>query len=157
MNGLSKIIVVVVAVITFASACAVLLVPPSAQERVPRRQSEAQRLVDALAEESWNYFQDHGEFPPGDGIGTSSLVRALRQPTPGGEPYRVFAEDLLTAGGDLRNPVSPDREILFYRNNRTGRGAGQQVHNERSFDLWGKSANGFRDGVNNWESTVSTP
>ena len=37
MNGLSKILIVVVAVITAASAVAVLLAPVSPQERVPRR------------------------------------------------------------------------------------------------------------------------
>jgi len=135
----------------------VLLVPPSAQERVPRRQSEAQRLVDALAEESWNYFQDHGEFPPGDGSGRRRWCGALRQPTPGGEPYRVFAEDLLTAGGDASaSRLSGSRDSILPEQ-PTGRGAGQQVHNERSFDLWESRQTGFATRVNNWESTVSTP
>src|SRR5690349_15306357 len=119
MNGLSKIVIVVVAIITAASAAAVLLAPPSPQERVPRRQSEAQRLIDALTQEAWNYYHDHGEFPPGDGIGSSGLVRALQQPSSSGLPYMTFVPEMLTAGGDLRDPVAPDRAILFYRNNRT--------------------------------------
>jgi len=157
MNGLSKILIVVVAVITAASATAVLLAPPSPQERVPLRQAEAQRLIDALSREAWNYYHDRGEFPPGDGIGTASLVGALRQTSTPGSPYLTFVEEMLTAGGDLRNPVSPESGVLFYRNNRTGRGPDQPVHNEGSFDLWGEGANGERDGVNNWGSVVSTP
>src|SRR5947209_17676658 len=117
MNGLSKILIVVVAVITAASAVAVLLAPPSPQERVPRRQAEAQRLIDALSREAWDYFHDHGEFPPGDGIGSASLVRALRETSSSGSPYLTFVDDMLTPGGDLRNPEAPESGILFYRNN----------------------------------------
>jgi hypothetical protein len=157
MNGLSKILIVVVAVITAASAVAVLLTPPSPHERVPRRQAEAQRMIDALTQEAWNYYHDHGEFPPGDGIGTSNLVRALQQKSSSGEPYMTFVPEMLTVGGDLRNPVAPERAILFYRNNRTGVYPGQRVHNGLGFDLWGEAANGFRAGVNNWDSTVSGP
>lgn len=157
MNGLSKIVIVVVAFITAASAVAVLLTPTTPQEGIPRRQAEAQRLVDALVREAWNYYHDHGEYPPGDGIGTAGLVRALQEKAPDGEPYMTFPADMLTAGGDLRNPVDPDRAVLFYRNNRTAAYPGQRVHNGRSFDLWGDSANGVRAGVNNWDSTVSSP
>jgi hypothetical protein len=157
MSGLSKILIVVVAVITAASAAAVLLAPPSPQERVPLRQAEAQRLIDALSREAWNYFHDRGEFPPGDGIGTASLVRGLRQTSSSGAPYLTFVEEMLTSGGDLRNPSEPELKVLFYRNNRTGRAPGQIVHNEGSFDLWGEGPNGVRDGVNNWDSVVSSP
>lgn len=157
MNGLSKIVIVVVAVITAASAAAVLLAPPSPHEIIPRRQSEAQRLIDALTQESWNYYHDHGEFPPGDGIGTAGLVRALQQTSSTGAPYMTFVPEMLTAGGDLRNPVDPQRLILFYRNSRTAVYPGVRVHLGRSFDLWGEAADGRRMGVNNWESTVSSP
>jgi hypothetical protein len=78
MNGLSKILILVVAAVTSASAVAVMLAPPSPEERAPRRQAEAQRMIDAMTREAWNYFHDHGEFPPGDGIGTADLVRALQ-------------------------------------------------------------------------------
>jgi hypothetical protein len=157
MNGLSKILIIVVAVVTAASAVAVLLTPLSPQERVPRRQGEAQRLIDALTREAWNYYHDHGEFPPGDGIGTADLVRALRQKSPSGEPYMSFVPEMLTTGGDLRNPVAPESAILFYRNNRISSYPGQRLHNGQGFDLWGESANGVRAGVNNWDSTVSSP
>lgn len=157
MNGLSKIMIVVVAVITAASAAAILLAPPSPQERVTRRQAEAQRLIDALTQEIWNYFHDRGEFPTGDGIGTASLVRALQQTSATGAPYMTFIDDMLTPTGDLRNPVDPDGKILFYRNNRTGRGPGVLVHNEKNFDLWGATPDGLHDGVNNWNSVVSSP
>lgn len=157
MNGLSKILVAVVALITAASSVVVLLVPPSPQEQVTRRQAEAQRLVDALTVEVWNYFHDHEEFPPGDGIGTASLVKALQQNSRSGPPYMTFVGEMLTSTGDLRNPVDPERSILFYRNNRTGRAPGQKVHNLVNFDLWGASPEGLHDGVNNWNSVVSTP
>ena len=157
MNGLSKIIVVVVAVITAGSAAAILLAPPSPQEREVRRQAEAQRLVDALTQEVWNYYHEHDEFPPGDGIGSSALVKALQQPARSGFPYMTFVDEMITPTGDLRNPVSPQDKILFYRNNRSGRAPGLQVHNERNFDLWGASSNGVHDGVNNWNSVVSSP
>lgn len=157
MNGLSKIMIVVVAVITAGSAAAILLAPPSPQERVTRRQAEAQRLVDALTQEVWNYFHERGEFPMGDGIGTASLVRALQQPSASGAPYMTFVSEMLTPTGDLRNPVEPETRILFYRNNRTGRPPEVPVHNEKNFDLWGASPDGVRDGVNNWNSVVSNP
>jgi hypothetical protein len=64
---------------------------------------------------------------------------------------------MLTAGGDLRNPVDPEHLILFYRNNRTAAYPGQRVHHGQDFDLWGQAVNGVRDGVNNWDSTVSSP
>jgi hypothetical protein len=133
------------------------LTPPSPQERVPRRQAEAQRMIDALTQEAWNYYHDHGEFPPGDGIGTADLVRALQQKSSTGEAYMIFVPEMLTAGGDLRNPVAPESAILFYRNNRAASYPGQRVHNGLGFDLWGASANGVRAGVNNWDSIVSSP
>jgi hypothetical protein len=157
MNGLGKIVVAVVAVITAGSATAILLAPPSPQERGMRRQAEAQRLIDALTQEAWNYYHDRNEFPPGDGIGTASLVKALQQPSRSGLPYLTFVDEMLTPTGDLRNPVAPETRILFYRNNQTGRGPGQPVHNSMNFDLWGSANDGAFDGVNNWNSVVSTP
>lgn len=157
MNGLSKILIAVVAVITAGSAAAIFLVPPSPQERVNRRQAEAQRLIDALTQEVWNYYHEHEEFPAGDGIGTASLVKALQTPSRSGFPYMTFVDDMLTSTGDLRNPVAPNSRILFYRNNRTGRASGQPVHNEKNFDLWGAGSDGGFDQVNNWNSVVSAP
>ena len=157
MNGLSKILILVVAVITLASAAAILLVPPSPQERETRRQAEAQRLVDALTQEVWNYYHERNEFPPGDGTGTASLVKALQGPSKSGFPYMTFVEEMLTPSGDLRNPTLPERRILFYRNNRTVRSAAANVHNSRNFDLWGEGAEGTPEAVNNWDSVVSTP
>ena len=157
MNGLSKIIIAVVVVITAGSATAILLVPPSPQEREMRRQAEAQRLIDALTQEVWNYYHEHDEFPPGDGIGTASLVKALQKNSQSGFPFMIFVDDMLTPTGDLRNPVDPAKRILFYRNNRTGRSPEMQVHNEKNFDLWGAGSDGVFDRVNNWNSVVSAP
>ena len=157
MNGLSKIMIAVVAVVTAGSAAAILLAPPSPQEREVRRQAEAQRLIDALTQQVWNYYHEHDEFPPGDGIGSAGLVTCLQQPARSGFPYMTFVDEMITSTGDLRNPVAPQDRILFYRNNRTGRAPGLQVHNERNFDLWAASSDGVRDGVNNWDSVVSPP
>jgi hypothetical protein len=157
MNGLSKIIIAVVGVITAGSAAAIFLVPRSPQEREVRRQAEAQRLVDALTQEVWNYYHEHDEFPPGDGIGTASLVKALQTTSRTGFPYMMFVDEMLTSTGDLRNPVDPASRILFYRNNRSGRSPEIEVHNHKNFDLWGAGSDGVFDRVNNWNSVVSTP
>ena len=157
MNGLSKIIIVVVAVITLSSSAAILLVPPSPQERETRRQNEAQRLVDALTQEVWTYYHEHNEFPPGDGSGTASLVKALQEPSRSGFPTMTFVDEMLTPSGDLRNPTRPESRILYYRNNREVRRGSANVHNSRNFDLWGAGSDGTPDGVNNWDSVVSTP
>lgn len=157
MNGLSKIIIIVVAVITLSSAAAILLVPPSPQERETRRQAEAQRLIDALTQEVWNYYHERNEFPPGDGLGTASLVKALQEPSRSGFPYMTFVDEMLTPSGDLRNPTAPESRILYYRNNRTVRSVAAQVHNEKNFDLWGEGSDRVLDSVNNWDSVVSTP
>src|SRR5262245_46221263 len=150
MNGMSKILIAVVAVITAGSAAAILLVPPSPQEREMRRQAQAQRLIDALTQEVWNYYHEREEFPAGAGIGAATLVKALQTPSRSGFPYMIFVDEMLTSTGDLRNPVDPAKRILFYRNNRTGRGPGQPVHNDKNFDLWGAGSDGVFDRVNNW-------
>ena len=157
MNGLSKILIIVVAVVTLSSAAAILLVPPSPQERETRRQAEAQRLVDALTQEVWNYYHERGEFPPGDGTGTGSVVKALQETSKSGSPYMTFVDEMLTPSGDLRNPTRPESRILYYRNNRTPRSGIGVIHNLRNFDLWGSGSDGTKDGVNNWDSVVSTP
>ena len=96
-------------------------------------------------------------IPAGDGIGTASLVRALQQHGPGGYPYMVFVDDMILPTGDLRNPLEPDGRILFYRNNRTGRGPEVEVHNEKNFDPWASNRDRVFDGVNNWSPSVSPP
>lgn len=149
--------ILVVITITAASSVAILLSPPSPQERQTRRQAEAQRLIDVLTQETWNYYHERGEFPPGDGIGTASLVHALQESSRVGTPFLQFVDEMLTPTGDLRNPVEPASRILFYRNNRTGRGPGIEVHNLMNFDLWGVGVDGRFDALNNWDSTVSTP
>jgi hypothetical protein len=156
MSGLMKLVAAAVGVITLGSAAAVLLVPPSPQERAVRRDRQAQRLVDLLTQEIWNYYHEHGEFPPGDGIGTASLVKALRKPCRYGLPHFGFIDEMLNGVGDLRNPVDPDRLILYYRNNRERQGSGVRGRNGSGFDLWGKDSEGVEDGVNNWSSLVPT-
>ncbi len=146
-----KLVVGTVVVITLGGAAAVLLLPASPQERMVRRQAEAQRLVDQLTQEVWNYHHDHGRFPPGDGIGSGTLVKALRRPFRSGPPYMIFVEEMITAGGDIRNPVAPDRSIIYYRNNIECREIDVPMRNRETFDLWCRSADGVKDGVNNWD------
>ena len=154
MNGLGKIVIFTVIVMTVGSAAAVLLAPPSPQEARLRRQAEAQRLVDQLTQAAWSYYHDRGEFPPGDGSGTAGLVAVLRSPSKSGAPYMVLVEEMLTPAGDLRNPVAPFSLVLCYRNNRETRALTEIVHNARAFDLWGRSPDGTEDGVNNWDSLI---
>ena len=155
MNGLTKLVLVTVIVMTLGSAVAVWLTPPTPQGARIRRQAEAQKLVDQLTHATWNYFHERGEFPPGDGRGTGGLVRALETPSASGVPFMIFSSDLITATGDLRDPLAPGESVLHYRNNRT---AGEGGRNDRSFDLWSRGVDGSVDGVNNWDGwTVSGP
>ena len=157
MSGLLKLVIASVAVITSGSIVAVLFVPPSPQERAVRRQAEAQRLVDQLTQSIWNYRGERGEFPPGDGIGSAGLVRALRMASRSGFPYMLFVKEMLTDVEDLRNPVAPHTAILYYRNNVECSEAPGLHHNRGSFDLWGRSPDGHQDGINNWDSIVPYP
>ena len=151
MNGLSKLIVATVAVITAASAAAVLLVPSSPEEGELRRQRMSRRLVDQLSQETWNYFHDTGEFPAGDGTGSAGLVRELSRPSKTGAPYVQFAPEMITPDGDLRDPVAPKNCIVHYRRNPMIQGIDPVAHNLGTFDLWGLSLDGRHDGINNWE------
>lgn len=157
MSGLYKLVIASVAVITAGSVLAVLVIPPSPQERAVRRQAEAQRLIDQLTQAIWNYYHERGEFPPGDGIGSAGLVRALRKPSRSGFAYMIFVREMLTEVEDIRNPVAPEKAILYYRNNIECAATPGPHHNPRSFDLWGKGADGRQEGVNNWDSVVPPP
>jgi hypothetical protein len=154
MNGLGKLVIFTVIVMTAGSTAAVYFAPLSPNEGRKRRQAQAQRLVDQLAQATWNYFHDHGQFPPGDGEGTASLVRALRSLSKTGAPYMVFVEEMLTPWGDLRNPAAPQSLVLGYRNNRETSGSAGVRHNLLTFDLWGWSPEGSEDGINNWNSII---
>lgn len=154
MNGLGKIVIATVIVMTLGSAAAVYLAPPSPQEGRQRRQAEAQRLVDQVTQAAWNYYHERGVFPPGDGNGSALLVLALRSPSRSGGPYMVIVEEMLTRTGDLRNPVAPQSLVLCYRNNREWGTPHDQGRNARSFDLWCRGSNGSEEGVNNWDSVI---
>ena len=151
VNGLTKIVLVTVIVMTLGSAAAVLLTPPTPQGARIRRQAEAQKLIDQLTHASWNYFHERGEFPAGDGRGTASLVRALEAPSASGASFMMFVPEMITSAGDLRDPIAPAETVLHYRNNRA---MGEGGHNVRSFDLWGRGLDGSEDGVNNWDGLV---
>jgi hypothetical protein len=87
------------------------------------------------------YELDQGTFPPGDGMGTASLVRCLakgRKPRCG---YFEFPSEDLGLGGNLPDPVSSDK-IVHYRC--------PGLHRPESFDLWCEDGDGRPDGINNW-------
>jgi hypothetical protein len=157
VNGLAKLTIATVVIITIGSSVCIFFVPPPLQERMIRRQIQAQRLVDEITHEVWTYHQERGCFPPGDGVGTAQLVGALGTPSRSGLPYLTFPQDMLTPAGDLRNPVAPEGEVLHYRNNRDRPAPDPRGHNLASFDLWGKGAQGAPDRINNWDSVVSSP
>jgi hypothetical protein len=150
VNGLTKLVLFAVGVMTLGSAAAIFFTPPTPQGVRIRRQAEAQRLIDRATQASWNYFHERGEFPPGDGRGSASLVKALESRSASGLPFMMFMDEMLTPGGDLRNPMAPE-EVLHYRNNRQGSSPG---HNVQSFDLWARGLFGGEDEVNNWDSLI---
>jgi hypothetical protein len=154
VTGLAKLVLLTVIVMTLGSAAAVYLTPPTPQGARIRRQAEAQKVIDQVTHASWNYFHERGEFPPGDGRGTASLVRALGAPSASGVPFMTFGPDMITDTGDLRDPLAPRESVLHYRNNRA---AGEGGHNVRSFDLWGRGLDGSPDGVNNWDGLIVSP
>jgi hypothetical protein len=157
VNGLAKLTIATVVIITVGSSVSIFFVPPPLQERMIRRQIQAQRLVDELTQQVWTYHEEQGSFPPGDGAGTAELVRALGTLSHSGGPYWMFPPEMLTPAGDLRNPVSPEGEVLYYRNNRSRPALDPRAHNQTSFDLWGKGAQGAPERINNWDSVVSSP
>lgn len=151
MNGLSKLVVASVALVTIASAAAVLLVPSTPEEGDLRRERRARRLVDQITQETWNFYHETGSFPAGDGTGSVELVRALSRPSKTGVPYVLFAPEMLTPDGDLRNPFAPRNCILHYRPNPATDRLDTVAHNAGTFDLWCAGRDGRVDSINNWE------
>jgi type II secretory pathway pseudopilin PulG len=155
VNALVKIVATTVAVVALACAATLILLPPFHPELDARRNEEAQRFLDQVAHATWRYFSEHGEFPPGDGIGSAHLARALRKPSRTGQPYLSMAPALLSAAGDIRNPIAPESSILHYRNNRTCAAGPIPIHNLKAFDLWCRDVEGGATGLNNWDRSVS--
>jgi hypothetical protein len=151
VNGLSKLVVASVALVTAASAAAVLLVPSTSEEGDLRRERRARRLVDQITQETWNYYHEIGAFPAGDGTGSVELVRALSRPSKTGVPFVQFAPEMLTPDGDLRNPFAPRNCILHYRRNPATDRLDSLARNSGTFDLWCAGRDGRPDGINNWE------
>lgn len=147
MNGLFKLVATSVALITAACATAVLLVPPVPQEHAARREAEARRLVESLADAAWQYFAEQGEFPPGDGSGTAPLVEALGRPSRSGQPYMRFLPFMLTPRGDVRNPVRPEEEVVHYVLRRPASDLRLPLNAEPNFELWCRSADGRPRGI----------
>jgi hypothetical protein len=146
--------VATVGVIALAGTAAVLLAPPSLQDEMALRQATAQRLTDQITHAVWNYYYDRGEFPPGDGLGSGHLVRALQEPSREGRPFFSLVPAMLTAVGDIRNPVDPESSIIHYMRTAGRESCGLPAHNTDSFDVWCKDAEGRSNGVNNWCSAV---
>lgn len=57
------------------------------------------------------YRADHGTLPPGDGLGSAALRRALTTPGPRGVPYLVVTLDQVGRDGHLLDPEG--RRVLY--------------------------------------------
>lgn len=151
MAGLVKIVATTVAVITVACGAAILMVPPVAQEEMDRRRIEARRYLIRIVEGISNYYNDHGDYPPGLGSGSAELVRALQSRSKEGVPYMAFPPEHLSSAGDILNPACGGYGILYYRNNLRDPARNRGRVAERPFDLWGDGADGRLAGVNSWD------
>ncbi len=107
-----------------------------------RHQLVTQHLIDELAKAAEAYEHEHKAYPPGDGRGSSSLVRALSIQGPTNLPYVDFGTIMVDAEGSVVSFIrSGDR--LNYRC--------PGLHNPTSFDLWCPDTSGRPDGCNNWD------
>jgi hypothetical protein len=113
-------------------------------------------MIDALTQEVWNYYHERDEFPPGDGIGTASLVKALQTPSRSGFSYMTFVDEM------LRRPATCAIRSIRRRGScstgTTGRGGvPTRMFTTRRTSTSGGGLGWGRDRVNNWNSVVSAP
>ncbi len=151
MNGLLKLTAATSAVILLGGVGAMLLVPDTPEKRAMLQHLSAQLAVDEIHAAIWEYRQERGEFPPGDGHGSAALATALARIARSGRPYY---DGLRGRAGDLANPFDPEGSVLHYRNNAAV--PNQAARNASSFDLWGRGVGG-EEGLNNWGSSVPLP
>lgn len=151
MKGFTLVELLVVIVIIMLLAA--LLLPVLTQVMCSARQSAANATIDQLSQASVMYYNDFATYPPGDGSGTSSLTAALSTMGPKKMSYFEFQEGVLDASGNVKSPIRPDVDILYYKNQRALWPANQSdptAHNRQGFDFWCRDCKGDFDGVNNW-------
>jgi hypothetical protein len=108
------------------------------------REWTASSLISQLAQAAKTYELDFATFPPGDGLGSRGLARALQAPMKGPGYFNFGVDktsDLIARDGNIRNPVHEEK-IIYYRF--------PGIHNPKAFDLWCEDAKGRADGINNW-------
>jgi hypothetical protein len=68
-------------------------------------------FLQTLWQAAQRYRADYGVLPPGDGLGSSELRRALTVPGPRGVPYLVVTAGQVDAAGHLLDPGG--RRVLY--------------------------------------------
>jgi hypothetical protein len=68
------------------------------------RRARAEALLSFLAGAARQYRTDHGALPPGDGLGSAELRRALSGPGPRGNPYVVVSPEHVDEVGHFQAP-----------------------------------------------------
>jgi len=132
-------------VILIIGILAALVIPVVLHVLAVARHGIAEELASQVVTSLKAYELDHAVYPPGDGNGSRTLVKALREPGPKNLPLLDLKDDQLTPGGDLINPAHHDLDtplgVFHYRNNR-GRKPGPDatgkpgVSARNEYDLW---------------------
>jgi hypothetical protein len=131
-----------VCLIVFAAALVWFLKPEIIVCRGLRDRS-AHALVSQLSQVANAYELDHACYPPRDGRGSNTLVRALQvRKSPTFVAYMSDSADMLDPDGNYINPAAAGK-IIYYRS--------PGLHNPKSFDLWCEDSHGRSDGINNWQ------
>jgi len=132
-------------VILILGILAALVIPVVLHVLAVARHGIAEDLASQLVTSLKTYELDHAVYPAGDGNGSRTLVKALREPCPKNLPLLDLKDDQLTPEGDLINPAHPDADaplgIFHYRNNRgrkPGPGATGKpgISARNDYDLW---------------------
>lgn len=144
-------------VIVIIGLLAALLVPAVIPPLCLARQANAKVLIGELTRCCVQYRLDKNVYPKGDGKGSSEMAEALSLGSSKHQPFFEFQDDMLDSGGNVRSPIRPMSQIIYYRNNgdvEKGKRPADAM-NKRSVDLWCSDCNeqgGVENrGCNNWE------
>ena len=100
------------------------------------KDGEARSMIRALSQACELYCCDHGDYPPGNGIGSADLAKALQTSRANGRKYFEFRRGDFDESGSVRC----SGEVIHYRHQ-----AG-----ERRYGLWCRDSNGRTDGIHYW-------
>lgn len=132
-------------VILIIGILAALVIPVVMHVLAAGRDAAAEHLASNIVLGLKSYETNRAVYPPGDGTGTRSMVKALSEPGAKQLPVFDFKPDMLTPEGDLLNPALVDAEsslrIFHYRNNRGRKpgpdpSGGPGVASRNEYDLW---------------------